>query len=86
MEILNLPQYLSYWMSHLPGYIKLRDLVIPGSHDANSFDLYKPKVAVPFSQCQKLSILNQLKSGIRFMDLRYSLSKAKKLKKLGINR
>lgn len=80
------PNYLSFWMSYLPETILLRDLIIPGAHVANSHDLYQPRLMLPFSRCQKLSITRQLEAGIRFLDLRYGLSSKKIFRKLGIDK
>ena len=73
-------------MSHLPPSILLRDLIIPGSHGANTYDLYKPKLMVSFVKCQKINILDQLESGVRYLDLRYAISCKKKFKKLEIEK
>lgn len=83
-EIKSAP-YLSYWMSKLQDHMKLRNLIIPGSHAANSMSLKKPKLSVPFAQCQKSSLVDQLKMGVRFFDMRYGQVPEKKMKKLGLN-
>jgi hypothetical protein len=82
----KMPIYLSYWMSHLPEHVQLRDLIIPGTHAANSHDLKEPKLLKAFAKCQKLKILDQLEMGIRYLDLRYGIKNKKALKKLGIDR
>ena len=77
--------YLSYWMSKLPDHMKLRNLIIPGSHAANTISLKKPKLSIPFAQCQKSTLVDQLKMGVRFFDMRYGQVSEKKMKKLGLN-
>ncbi|KAM9313325.1 uncharacterized protein PAF06_011320 [Gastrophryne carolinensis] len=52
------------WMSHLPDHLPLASLAIPGTH--NTMALY----GGPVVECQSWSLLNQLKAGIRFLDIR----------------
>jgi hypothetical protein len=80
------PEYLSYWMSYLPASMLMRDLIIPGCHAANSFDLNQPKLMVIFARCQKIKVLDQLESGVRYLDLRYGISNKKIFRKLGIDK
>ena len=47
----------------------LKDIVIPGSHDAATFVL-DLKINNNSSQCQEISIAEQLKAGSRYLDLR----------------
>jgi hypothetical protein len=47
----------------------LRELVIPGSHDAGTF-VMESSADNFSSKCQKISILEQLKAGSRYLDLR----------------
>ena len=47
----------------------LRELVIPGSHDAGTF-VMEHRIDNNSSTCQEISILEQLKAGSRYLDLR----------------
>jgi hypothetical protein len=80
------PKYLSFWMSNLPPSILMRDLIIPGCHAANSYDLNQPKLMVGFARCQKLKIKEQLESGVRYLDLRYGIPNKKVFRKLEIDK
>lgn len=80
------PEYLSKWISKLPDHIKLRDLIIPGSHASNSADIYKPKWGIPFMLCQKISILKQLRAGIRYLDIKFGVRKDEIYDILGITK
>lgn len=82
----KIPEYLSSWMGSLPGHLKFRDLIIPGSHASNSINLYKPKWSLPFTTCQKISLKNQLKCGIRYLDIRFGVRKDKIYEMLNINK
>ena len=55
---------LSDWMKTVPDYLPLNFISIPGTHD--SCALYGGDAV----RCQTLSIADQLKSGIRFLDIR----------------
>ena len=63
------------WMHDMsiqqPGFDDrpLRELVIPGSHDAGTFAMQIVTDNLS-SQCQDISILEQLKAGSRYLDLR----------------
>jgi len=88
------------WMGHLGKYapdVRLRDLVIPGTHDSDTYTLradwgmvpnhplpewlmrvfeYFPwtrKYAVDWGKAQRLSVLQQLEAGVRYLDLRFAL-------------
>ncbi|MFW5780582.1 MAG: phosphatidylinositol-specific phospholipase C domain-containing protein [Bacillota bacterium] len=56
--------YLGNWMSAVDDDIALRDIVMPGSHDAAT---YESKF---FDDTQDLSIYEQLNIGTRYFDLR----------------
>ena len=74
------------WMDALvPAATRLRDLVIPGTHNTASFaitalsDVHEsappeaalfPEIAAGWSVCQHLSIDAQLERGVRFLDIR----------------
>lgn len=53
------------WMSKLPGDCHLRDVNLPGSHDAGT-----AAYIIPLSRCQDLSIGEQLDKGARYFDIR----------------
>jgi hypothetical protein len=82
----NPPAYLSSWMGSLPKHLLFRDLIIPGSHSSNSNDLYKPKWSLPFTKCQEFSVSQQLKWGVRYLDIKFGVRKDKIYEMLGINK
>ncbi|AYV47174.1 hypothetical protein CFHF_01490 [Caulobacter flavus] len=53
------------WMSKLPDDAYLRDVTLPGSHDAGT-----AAYIIPLSRCQDLSIGEQLDKGARYFDIR----------------
>lgn len=60
------------WMHKLNNKIgdkPLKDIVIPGSHDAGSWDL-TIKILDAASKCQEVDIKSQLLAGSRYLDLR----------------
>jgi len=60
------------WMQDLNGKIgdrALKDIVIPGSHDAGTWDL-TAKIGDNFAKCQRVDIKSQLLCGSRYLDLR----------------
>lgn len=56
----------SNWMSKLSDETVLRDVSMPGSHDTMA--LYS--IGDLAGQCQSLSLADQLKLGVRFLDIR----------------
>ena len=54
------------WMKDIQDGTKIRDIAIPGSHDTMA--LYS--IADLAGQCQTLSLNDQLKLGVRFLDIR----------------
>lgn len=67
------PQYpLERWMSKLKPHTRIRSLVLPGTHDSNTNDLLKPWYALPFAITQKLTLTEQLKRGVRYLDIRFT--------------
>lgn len=52
------------WLSNIDGNKKVNNISIPGTHDSGA------RFRGPFSQCQSLSILEQLLNGVRFLDIR----------------
>lgn len=53
------------WMGKLPDYMRLSDLSIPGTHDTASYNYGGPIV-----RTQAWDMTDQLKAGIRFLDIR----------------
>jgi hypothetical protein len=70
-------------MKHLPDSVLLRSLVLPGTHDSNTNSL-DTKFLKTFSRCQKLSVFEQLMSGVRYLDIRYCMCEEKYIKSLGL--
>ena len=56
---------LADWMAHLSDDLPLSALSIPGTHNSPTY--YR---ALPSVRCQSVSILQQLKNGVRFLDIR----------------
>jgi len=56
----------SNWMSPLDSHLLISQLSIPGSHDTMA--LYEPFPGT--TKCQNLSLAQQLKAGVRFLDIR----------------
>ena len=72
MELQN-PNCQCSWMAHLEKEIrprKLKNLILPGAHDSNTYSISKLKTLAPFARCQTKSLFEQLCLGIRFLDLR----------------
>lgn len=59
----------SSWMSEISDTTLIKDMNIPGTHD--SIALYS--IADLSGQCQSLSLEDQLKIGVRFLDIRLQL-------------
>ena len=59
----------SAWMSALDDDAKLNSLTIPGTHDSGALH----SLAEISGKCQSLSIKEQLKTGVRFLDIRLRL-------------
>ncbi|KAK5031227.1 hypothetical protein LTS07_004962 [Exophiala sideris] len=66
------------WMAqNLPyiGCLTLQDMVIPGSHDAGMSEINYPREGTAAnSQTQTLNITGQLQAGIRYFDIRPTIS------------
>ncbi len=60
------------WMGHLSDDVHLSDISIPGTHDAATAHCLQAGVDPinASSQCQNMSIHDQLYNGIRYLDLR----------------
>jgi hypothetical protein len=66
----NLPPHFA-WMARTPQLESLRidELILPGSHNAGS-DKQSPNLGVPQEYAQDVAPLEQLRQGIRVLDLR----------------
>lgn len=59
------------WISTIPlEILRVRDLVWPGTHDSATNKMGVAGVSRPFARCQKLSIYDQLVTGVRVLDVR----------------
>ena len=58
------------WMSEIRDDAKLSQLFIPGSHDAATGELL---ISVPHLATQSIGYTNQLRSGVRYFDLRLAI-------------
>lgn len=56
------------WMSHIRDDVKIRDMVIPGSHDAATFGI--SSLMKPFGLTQPNNLTQQWNDGARVFDLR----------------
>lgn len=59
------------WMGNVDGSLKLNEISIPGSHDSAARHAWLGF----FSDCQSLSISQQLDAGYRYLDIRLAVSK-----------
>ena len=59
----------SDWMAALPDGASLNSLTLPGTHDSGALH----SIADLSGKCQSLSISEQLKIGVRFLDIRLQL-------------
>lgn len=62
-----------HWMSRLTDSTLLRDIMMPGSHDAGMSELYHcapPVGSAPLTKTQGVSVGNQLAAGSRYFDIR----------------
>lgn len=78
-------EFLKDWMRLSQDRLnstRLVDLVIPGTHNSNTFT-FKTLIS-PFVRNQKLSIREQLLYGVRYLDLRYGYSKGQFVDKHGV--
>ncbi|KAL2103999.1 hypothetical protein ACEWY4_000867 [Coilia grayii] len=66
--VLHLPEsYDINWMKSIDNNKKLTSITIPGTHDTGALRGY---IAGDFAICQVWSVADQLKAGIRYLDLR----------------
>ncbi len=61
----------SNWMSEVDDFTLIKNMNIPGTHDTMA--LYS--IGDLAGQCQSLSLADQLKIGVRFLDIRLKLDK-----------
>uniref|UniRef100_A0A1J3HQ39 1-phosphatidylinositol phosphodiesterase n=2 Tax=Noccaea caerulescens TaxID=107243 RepID=A0A1J3HQ39_NOCCA len=59
-------------MNRLPNNLIVSQASIPGTHDSGTFDCSWYQ-ACDSSQCQSWNIYNQLRAGIRYLDLRIDI-------------
>lgn len=62
---------LCNWMAWIDDNISLSDITIPGTHDSGAI---RSDFIGKFSQCQSLTVADQLSAGVRFLDIRLKLS------------
>ncbi len=55
---------MTAWMTALPDRLSLSEITIPGTHDSATRGA--PRIA----RCQDMTLLEQLRAGIRFLDIR----------------
>lgn len=60
-------QAYSGWMSRLPDSVQLSELSLPGTHDSCALH---DGLSFGFAKCQSWHLADQLKAGIRFIDIR----------------
>jgi hypothetical protein len=56
------------WMSKVPDSKLVRNIAIPGTHDAAAYNTYK--IFEDYAKCQSTTIAQQLNDGIRYFDIR----------------
>lgn len=86
MELPN-PNCQCQWMGNLEKEIrsrKLKNLIIPGAHDSNTYSISKLKTLAPFARCQSKSLFDQLCLGVRFFDIRVGHFLSSETKKIVI--
>ncbi|ORX77322.1 PLC-like phosphodiesterase [Anaeromyces robustus] len=66
----------SNWMNFINGNWKLNQINIPGTHDSGTYNIRDDygwignEIKVAYARTQDLSIMKQLESGIRYLDIR----------------
>ncbi len=72
---------MNAWMGGLPNHLRLKDITMPGSHDAGVYRAAISKVGITgglipksMTACQDRSILEQCEAGSRFFDIRLKAS------------
>ncbi len=61
------------WMSYIKDDAKITKIAMPGSHNSGTMGMIK------FAECQKGSLYEQYKCGVRFFDIRLKMTKNGKL-------
>jgi hypothetical protein len=79
---LNVPKSQEKWMSFLPSAALLNQIIVPGSHCSNSYNLDSNLIKKTYSRTQSISVADQLKMGIRKIDLRVGSKGLKKQKNI----
>ena len=62
-------KYWPDWLSNIPDIWLISRLSIPGTHDSGTYNCRWNQFC-DISKCQSWNIYNQLKAGIRFLDVR----------------
>lgn len=62
--------YYNDWMSKLDANKKLRDVVMPGTHNSASSTISKWALFSAVARCQNLQVHEQLLRGARYLDIR----------------
>jgi hypothetical protein len=70
---------MSDWMGALPDNLTLKEITMPGSHDAGVYKEATTKVGIfrvpkSWTSCQDRSVLEQCEAGSRFFDIRLKAS------------
>jgi len=60
----------SNWMMYINDTLKLNQINIPGTHDSATFSLNSIGIEDVFAQTQNYNFKEQLKSGVRYLDIR----------------
>jgi hypothetical protein len=71
--------YLNWWMEingPVIGHLSLDKLTLVCSHDSGTYSMNSP-LCIPWASCQNLDINNQLKQGVRVLDLRIGIQRDK---------
>jgi 1-phosphatidylinositol phosphodiesterase len=58
------------WMSNIDGNRLLSEISMPGTHDSGTYKLHKDSITDTYAVTQDFSILTQLNSGVRVLDIR----------------
>lgn len=73
------------WMSFVPGSVKLQSLLLPASHCSNSHDLKANVFEKTYMRKQSANVADQLRMGIRKVDLRVGGRGLKNENKIGLS-
>jgi hypothetical protein len=64
---------LARWMAFLKDEAALRDLALPGAHDAGSYSMKEETVPDRLAQTQTSNLFAQACAGVRYLDLRITM-------------